>query len=53
MNNDETLWNGLQQGDKEMFLSLYKKYYHCLLFIGLKEIKDAQLVGTNFQGEIL
>ncbi|MEP7109898.1 MAG: sigma-70 family RNA polymerase sigma factor [Ferruginibacter sp.] len=49
MNNDETLWIGLQQGDKEMFLALYKEYYHCLLFIGLKEIKDAQLVKDTIQ----
>ncbi|MEO6721848.1 MAG: sigma-70 family RNA polymerase sigma factor [Ferruginibacter sp.] len=49
MNNDETLWKGLQQGDKEMFLALYKKYYHSLLFIGLKEIKDAQLVKDTIQ----
>jgi len=32
-----------------MFLSLYKKYYHSLLFIGLKEIKDAQLVKDTIQ----
>lgn len=44
MNNDEKLWQGLQLGDREMFLALYKKYYHTLLFIGLKEMKDAQLV---------
>lgn len=44
MNNDQQLWQGLQNGDREMFLALYKKYYHCLLFIGLKEIKDAHLV---------
>ena len=49
MNNDETLWEGLRQGDKEMFLALYKKYYHSLLFIGLKEIKDAQLVKDTIQ----
>ncbi|MFC0772101.1 RNA polymerase sigma factor [Terrimonas alba] len=49
MNNDETLWKGLKQGDKEMFLALYKKYYHSLLFIGLKEIKDAQLVKDTIQ----
>ena len=49
MTNDETLWKGLKQGDKEMFLSLYKKYYHSLLFIGLKEIKDAQLVKDTIQ----
>lgn len=49
MNNDETLWKGLQQGDKEMFLALYKKFYHSLLFIGLKEIHDAELVKDTIQ----
>jgi RNA polymerase sigma factor (sigma-70 family) len=49
MNTDETLWKGLQQGDRDMFLSLYTKYYHSLLFIGLKEIKDAQLVKDTIQ----
>lgn len=44
MNNDQQLWQGLQLGDREMFLALYKKYYHSLLFIGLKEMKDSQLV---------
>ncbi|MEO6730056.1 MAG: sigma-70 family RNA polymerase sigma factor [Ferruginibacter sp.] len=32
-----------------MFLALYEKYYHSLLFIGLKEIKDAQLVKDSIQ----
>ncbi len=49
MNNDDNLWLGLRQGDKEMFLALYKKYYHTLLFIGLKEMKDAQLVKDAIQ----
>ena len=49
MNNDDNLWLGLKQGDKEMFLALYKKYYHTLLFIGLKEMKDAQLVKDTIQ----
>src|SRR5437762_3561907 len=49
MTTDDTLWKGLQQGDKDMFLCLYKKYYHSLLFIGLKEIKDAQLVKDTIQ----
>ncbi len=44
MNNDQQLWQGLQLGDRDMFLALYKKYYHPLLFIGLKEMKDSQLV---------
>lgn len=49
MNNDHNLWLGLKQGDKEMFLALYKKYYHTLLFIGLKEMKDAHLVKDIIQ----
>jgi len=53
MMNDETLWKGMMLGDKEMFLSLYKKYYHNLLFIGLKEIKDAELVKDAIQQQFL
>ncbi|MEO6549315.1 MAG: sigma-70 family RNA polymerase sigma factor [Ferruginibacter sp.] len=49
MNNDAALWNGVRQGNKEMFLALYKKYYHSLLFIGLKEIKEPQLVKDTIQ----
>lgn len=49
MNTDNALWKGLLQGDKEMFLALYKKYYHTLLFIGLNEIRDAQLVKDIIQ----
>jgi RNA polymerase sigma factor (sigma-70 family) len=53
MYNDETLWKGLIKGDKEMFLALYRKYYHSLLFIGLKEIKDASLVKDAIQQQFL
>lgn len=49
MDNDNNLWQGLKQGDKEMFLALYKKYYHTLLFIGVKETKDAHLVKDIIQ----
>ncbi len=49
MDNDNILWLGLKQGDKEMFLALYKKYYHTLLFIGLKEMKDVHLVKDIIQ----
>ncbi len=49
MENDQILWKGLREGDKGMLLALYKKYYHSLLFIGLKEIKDAQLVKDSIQ----
>lgn len=53
MINDETFWKGIMLGDKEMFLALYKKYYHRLLFIGLKEIKDAELVKDTIQQQFL
>lgn len=36
-----------------MFLALYRKYYHSLLFIGLKEIKDACLVKDAIQQQFL
>ena len=49
MDNDNILWQGLKQGDKEMFLALYKKYYHTLLFIGVKEMKDVHLVKDIIQ----
>src|SRR5437868_7253373 len=49
MNSDETLWEGMLRGDQDMFLSLYNRYYHTLLFVGLKEIKDAQLVKDTIQ----
>lgn len=51
--NDEILWKGLMEGDKEMFLAIYRKYYHTLLFIGLKEIKDAHLVKDSIQQQFL
>lgn len=53
MYNDETLWKGVMEGDREMFLALYRKYYHSLLFIGLKEIKDAHLVKDAIQQQFL
>jgi len=36
-----------------MFLALYRKYYHSLLFIGIKEIKDAGLVKDAIQQQFL
>ncbi len=51
--NDEILWKGLMEGDRSMFLALYRKYYHSLLFIGLKEIKDAHLVKDSIQQQFL
>jgi RNA polymerase sigma-70 factor (ECF subfamily) len=49
MYNDDELWEGLKQGNKELFLALYKRYYHALLFIGLKEIRDSSLVKDTIQ----
>ena len=51
--NDEILWKGLMEGDQDMFLALYRKYYHSLLFIGLREIKDAHLVKDAIQQQFL
>lgn len=49
MTNDDILWKGLRQGNEEMFLALYKRYYHSLFFLGLREIRDAQLVRDTIQ----
>ncbi len=51
--NDEILWMGIIKGDTEMFRFLYRKYYPILLFIGLKEIKDADLVKDAIQQQFL
>lgn len=53
MDTDESLWRGMLQGDREMFLALYRKYYHSLLFIGLKKIKDPNLVKDAIQQQFL
>jgi RNA polymerase sigma-70 factor (ECF subfamily) len=49
MKNDEELWHGLRSGDRECFFEIYKKYYHVLLFTGLKEINDPSLVKDTIQ----
>ena len=49
MYDDEILWTGLMNGDKEMFLALYRKYYHHLFFIGLREVKDSNVVKDAIQ----
>ncbi|ULQ53260.1 RNA polymerase sigma factor [Flavihumibacter fluvii] len=53
MYTDEILWRGMLGGDREMFLVLYRKYYHSLLFIGLKRIKDPHLVKDAIQQQFL
>lgn len=49
MHEDDLLWQGLTTGNMDRLLALYKKYYHTLLFIGIKEVKDAQLVKDAIQ----
>ncbi|MEO6548071.1 MAG: sigma-70 family RNA polymerase sigma factor [Ferruginibacter sp.] len=49
MYNDDELWEGLKQGDKDLFLALYKKYYHPLLFRGLRQVRDIPLVKDSIQ----
>lgn len=49
MHEDDLLWQGLTAGNMEQLLALYKKYYHTLLFIGVKEIRDAYLVKDAIQ----
>lgn len=53
MYSDEIMWKGIMEGDKEMFLLLYREYYHRLLFVGLKQFKDAQLVKDAIQQQFL
>ena len=53
MHNDDTLWRGLQAGDKAMFIELYRKYYHDLLFLGLRRIADIQLVKEVIQQQFV
>lgn len=44
MHSDEILWEGMLRGEQDMFISLYNRYYHMLLFMGIREIKDPQTV---------
>ncbi len=53
IHSDETLWEGMLRGDQDMFLLLYNRYYHALLFVGMKEIRDAQLVKDTIQQILL
>jgi len=49
MLSDDLMWKGLMEGDQNMFLSLYNKFYHSLLFMGLKKSKDSELVKDCIQ----
>ncbi len=49
VSDDEVLWEGLRKGDQQLFISLYRNYYHYLLVIGLKEVGDEELVKDVIQ----
>src|SRR5689334_12756865 len=50
---DHGCWERLLQGDKEALYELYTRYYHTLLFIGLKNIHDSDLVKDVIQQQFL
>jgi RNA polymerase sigma factor (sigma-70 family) len=50
---DQQCWAQLQLGNKDALFELYSRYYHSLLFIGLKQIPDADLVKDVIQQQFL
>ena len=50
---DNRCWARLLDGDKEGLFDLYSRYYHSLLFIGLKHIPDSDLVKDVIQQQFL
>lgn len=50
---DSLCWERLLTGDKNALYELYTKYYHTLLFIGLKQIPDSDLVKDVIQQQFL
>ena len=50
---DNRCWSRLLEGDKEALFELYSRYYHSLLFIGLKQIHDSDLVKDVIQQQFL
>lgn len=52
-NIDQSHWTGLLNGDKDALYQLYTDYYHTLLFIGLKQTPDADLVKDVIQQQFL
>jgi RNA polymerase sigma factor (sigma-70 family) len=50
---DNRCWSRLLEGDKEALFELYNRYYHSLLFIGLKHIHDSDLVKDVIQQQFL
>jgi len=50
---DNRCWTRLLNNDKEALFELYQRYYHTLLFIGLKQIHDSDLVKDVIQQQFL
>lgn len=50
---DNLCWERLLQGEKEALYELYTRYYHTLLFIGLKNSHDSDLVKDVIQQQFL
>lgn len=50
---DNRCWARLLENDKDALYELYQRYYHTLLFIGLKQIHDADLVKDVIQQQFL
>lgn len=50
---DQQCWSQLQSGNKEALFELYSRYYHTLLFIGIKQVPDADLVKDVIQQQFL
>ena len=53
IHTDNLCWERLLQGDKEALYELYTRYYHTLLFIGLKNSHDSDLVKDVIQQQFL
>jgi RNA polymerase sigma factor (sigma-70 family) len=53
VHTDNMCWERLLIGDKKALYELYTKYYHTLLFIGLKHIPDSDLVKDVIQQQFL
>lgn len=53
IHTDNLCWERLLGGDREALYELYTKYYHTLLFIGLKQIPDSNLVKDVIQQQFL
>jgi RNA polymerase sigma-70 factor (ECF subfamily) len=53
IHTDNLCWERLLHGDKNALFELYTRYYHTLLFIGLKQIHDSDLVKDVIQQQFL